>query len=137
MAKPYMIVTKRFLSCGALFGVTAVAMSAGCASPQVRSRQIDPQADLILKQMCDVLDGAKAFCFRACATMDRPVENGQLAQSHRTSDVTVARPDRLYAKTDSDDGKWSAWYRSKTLTVLDREANRKRHEIWPRVRKSG
>ena len=118
-----MTLTQRFLSYGTLFGFIAAAMLAGCASPQARMREIDAQADPILKQMCDTLDGAKAFRFRVHATMDRPVETGQLAQFHRTSEITVVRPDRLYAKTDSDDGKWSAWYRGKKLTVLDREAN--------------
>jgi hypothetical protein len=113
---------KRFLSRGALFGVTA-AMLAGCASPQAHVREIDPEADPILKKMCDALDNAKAFRFRVRATMDRPVETGQLAQFHRTSDIVVMRPDRMCSVTDSDDGKWSAWYRGKTLTVLDRESN--------------
>ena len=114
---------QRFLSRGILVGVIAAIALAGCASPQARVREIDPQADPILKQMCDTLDGAKAFRFRVIAAMDRPVETGQLAQFHRTSEITAVRPDRLYAKTDSDDGKWSVWYRGGKLTILDREAN--------------
>jgi hypothetical protein len=118
-----MSVTRRFLSYGMLFGVIAATMSAGCASTQSQVREIDPQADPILKRMCDTLDGAKAIRFRVRAAMERPVETGQLAEFHRTSEITMVRPDRLCAKTDSDDGKWSAWYRGKTLTMLDREAN--------------
>jgi hypothetical protein len=114
---------RRFLSRGVLIGVIAAIALAGCASPQARVREIDPQADPILKQMCDTLDGAKAVRFRVSAAMDRPVETGQLAQFHRTSEVTAVRPGRLHAKTDSDDGKWSVWYRGGKLTVLDRDAN--------------
>ncbi len=112
---------QRFFRFETLISIIAVAVSAGCASPETQVRQIDAQADPILKQMCDKLDGAKAFRFRVHATMDRPVETGQLAQFHRSSDITVVRPDRLCAMTDSDDGKWSAWQRGKNLTVLDWE----------------
>ncbi len=118
-----MTLSQRLVFYGILPGCISAAMSAGCASTQTRVRQIDPKADPVLKQMCDVLDDAKAFHFRVRATMDRPVETGQLAQFHRTSDITVVRPDRLYATTDSDDGKWAAWYRGKTLTLLDRDDN--------------
>jgi hypothetical protein len=118
-----MTMTQRFLSYEMLIGAIAAAMLAGCASTETRVREIDPQADPILKQMCGVLDGAKAFRFHVRATMDRPVETGQLAQFRRTSEITVVRPDRLYAKTESDDGHWSAWYRGKTLTILDRDDN--------------
>jgi hypothetical protein len=115
--------TRRLLSNSALFGVIAAALSAGCAAPQAHERDIDAQADPIFKQMCNALDGAKAIRFHVRATMDRPVETGQLAQFHRTSDVTLFRPDRLFAKTDSDDGQWTVWYRGKSLTVLDRDEN--------------
>ena len=118
-----MTFTQRFLSITTLCGVIFTSLLAGCASSQAEMRQIDAQVNPIFRQMCDTLDGAKAFRFRVSATMDRPVETGQLAQFHRTSEITVVRPDRLWAKTDSDDGKWSAWYRGKKLTVLDREAN--------------
>jgi hypothetical protein len=118
-----MIRIQRMLWLATPFGLMAAALSAGCASPEARWRQVDAQADAALKQMCDTLDRAKAFHFRVSATMDRAVETGQLAQFQRTTDITVVRPDRMYTKTDSDDGHWSAWYRGKTLTVLDREAN--------------
>lgn len=118
-----MTLTERFFSCETLLGIIATAALTGCAQPQMPMREIDPQADPILRQMCKTLDGARAFCFRVHAATDRRVETGQLAQFHRMSEIAVVRPDRLYAKTDSDDGKWSVWYRGTKLTVLDREAN--------------
>lgn len=111
------------MSSGTLLGVIAAAMSAGCSLSQTQVREIDAQADPIFKKMCDALDGAKAIRLRVTATMDRPVETGQLAQFHRTSEITMVRPDRLYAKTNSDDGKWAAWYRGRKLTMFDRDAN--------------
>lgn len=119
-----MTVIQRLLPYGVCLGFVAVAWSGGCAPPQTRVCEIDAQADPILKQMCKVLDNASTLRFRVNATMDRKVETGQLAQFHRSSSVTMIRPDRLFAKTDSDDGHWTAWYQGKTLTVLDRDDNR-------------
>ncbi|MBP7937005.1 MAG: DUF2092 domain-containing protein [Phycisphaerae bacterium] len=118
-----MIQLRRLLSYGAMLGIASAAMSAGCATQETRVREIDPQADPIFKQMCETLDAAKTFCVRVQATIDRPVQTGQLAQFHRTSMITATRPDRLRAETDSDDGKWSVWYRGSALTILDKDAN--------------
>lgn len=117
-----MTLTRGLMSYGTLIGIVA-ALSAGCSSSRSRVREIDPQADPILKRMCDALDDAKAFRFRVNATTDRGVEIGHLAQFHRTSEITVMRPDRMCIVTDSDDGHWSAWYEKKKLVVLDRDAN--------------
>src|SRR5262249_58990471 len=89
----------------------------------VSVKDIDAKAPPIFHQMCAALDGAKAMQLRVRATMDRPTQTGQLAQFHRTSSITVARPDRLHSKTESDEGKWVAWYRGTTLTVLDVDDN--------------
>ncbi|MBP7935589.1 MAG: DUF2092 domain-containing protein [Phycisphaerae bacterium] len=118
-----MTLLRRYLSYGAMLGIAAAAMSVGCASQEARIREIDPQADPIFKRMCATMDAAKTFRVRVQATIDRPVGTGQLAQFHRSSMVTVARPDRLRAETESDDGKWSVWYRGRTLVILDKDAN--------------
>ncbi len=98
-------------------------MSAGCASPPARTGGLGPGIEPVLRPMCDTLDAAKACRFRVAAVMDAPTETGQLAQFHRTSEVTVARPDRLYQATEADEGSWSAWYSAGRLTVLERPAN--------------
>jgi hypothetical protein len=156
-----MTLTQRFISYETFFGVMVATALAGCASSQSQGveaqaaavappqtqeageetepattapaaeREVDAQADRILKEMCTVLDGAKALRFRVSATMDRPLKTGQLAQFHRKSDVVVARPDRMYAKTESDEGRRLVWYRGKSLTVLDRDDNRYATEAVP------
>lgn len=103
-----------------LLTIAVGAMLTGCAAPE---SMIDEKAEPVFKKMCTVLDGAPALKLRVRATMDRPVGTGQLAQFHRTSDITVVRPDRLTAHTKSDDGVWSVWYRGESLTVLDTEDN--------------
>jgi len=114
---------ERAAFCGTVSGIIAVTLLTGCMSPETQIREIDAQADPVLKQMCSTLDQAKAFRLRVNATMDRPVDTGQLAQFHRTSELTFVWPDRLYAETSSDDGHWVAWYRGKTLTILDKDSN--------------
>lgn len=99
------------------------ALAPGCAAPDVGPRDMDAQADSAFKRMCETLDAAKSFKFHIEATMERAVETGQMAQFSRISDVTVARPDRLFSKTESDDGSWSVWYRGRSLTLLDRDSN--------------
>ena len=101
------------------------------ATATAPAREIDPQADRVLKEMCTLLDGCRTIRFRVSAVIDRPLATGQLAQFHRTSEVTVARPDRMYAKTESDDGKWLAFYRGNTLTVFDRDDNTYASETVP------
>ncbi|HKQ47927.1 MAG TPA: DUF2092 domain-containing protein [Phycisphaerae bacterium] len=114
---------RQFLSPGMRLGVLTAAIAAGCAAPEPLTREVDSDADSHIKSMCKLLDSAKAFRFQVQATMDRPVDTGQLAQFHRTSDITVVRPDRLFANTESDEGSWSVWYRGKLLTILDRDEN--------------
>jgi hypothetical protein len=117
---------------GTLPGLLAAVLATGCASSETRVREIDPQAEPILKRMCTTLDGAKAFSFRVESTMDERVETGQLAQFRRASDIVVVRPDRMYVQTDSDHGNWTAWYAGKSLTILDRKTNAYAAEAVPR-----
>jgi len=114
---------ERVPSYNAMIGLIVATLLAGCSSTQPRMREIDPQAEPVLRQMCDLLDGTKALRFRVRAVMERPIETGQLAEFHRTSEITMVRPDRLSTNTDSADGSWSAWYRGTTLTILDRRDN--------------
>lgn len=118
-----MIPARRFVTFHWIVGMIAAALAPGCAAPNAGPREIDPQADSAFKRMCDTLDRAKSFKFHIDATMDRVVDTGQMAQFSRISDVTVSRPDRLFAQTESDDGSWSVWYRGRSLTVLDRDSN--------------
>ncbi len=118
-----MIWTQHLSTYRTMIGLIVATLSAGCSSTQTRVREIDPQAEPVLKQMCDLLDGTKALRFRVRAMMERPIETGQLAEFHRMSEITMVRPDRLSTDTESADGRWSAWYRGTTLTILDRQDN--------------
>ena len=103
-------------------------LAGGCAAPTAGPREdsaagVDPKAAETLKQMGDLMAGAKAMFCRVQALIDRQQDTGQLVQFSRTTEITAVRPDRLYAKTIADDGAWAAWYDGKTLTLLARGPN--------------
>jgi hypothetical protein len=126
-----MILANRLFSLKLVTVQLAAALFAGCAAPHAPSGDIDSVADSTLRQMCDLLDGSKSFRLTVHATMDGRAESGQLVQFNRASDISITRPDRLYAKTDSNEGKWSVWYQNRSLTVLDRESNEYATEAVP------
>lgn len=113
---------KRKSALQALFvGAMVMPWATGCAQPHSAARDIDEQADPILKRMCAALDGAKALRVHVRATMDGVVDTGQLAQFNRESDIILSRPDRLSARTRADEGYWSAWYQGGKLTIFDED----------------
>ena len=125
------MLTKRLLPFKLVIVQLAAAMFSGCAAPHAPSGDIDAHADSAIRQMCSLLDGAKSFRLKVHATMDGRAETGQLVQFNRSSDIAIVRPDRLHAMTDSIEGKWSVWYRGRSLTVLDRETNEYATEAVP------
>lgn len=104
------------------FVAVAALACAGCGSSTSALRDIDPQAQSILRDMGQTLAHARQFEFTVRAATDRRVETEQLAQFHRTSQIAVARPDRLRVNTVSDEGNWTAWYSGKKFVLLDRES---------------
>ena len=94
-----------------------VAACAGCATESARN--VDPQADQVLKSMSEALGRAEAISFKVEGMMDEVLETGQLAQFSRRSKVLLARPDSLHADTTGDDLSRSVWYDGRTVTVLD------------------
>ncbi|MBA7479296.1 hypothetical protein ES707_14730 [subsurface metagenome] len=86
-------------------------------------RQIDPEADRVLKKACSTLNSANSLSFHVEGLMDEYLDTGQLVQVTRTSQVLVRRPNGLHVETEGDDVERVAWYDGKTVTVLDREGN--------------
>ena len=97
-----------------------VTVCVGCGTQTVRN--IDSQADAILRNMSETLDSAEAFSFEAEGIMDEVLETGQLVQISRRSNILAIRPDKLHVDTEGDDVSRSAWYDGRTVTVLDRRA---------------
>ncbi len=80
---------------------------------------IDPEADNLLKAMSAVLSKAKAYTVSADVGFDRLMPSGLLLKFSGTVDVTVERPNKVYASFDGDIQDRKIWYTGSEMTVLD------------------
>ena len=95
----------------------------GCSSATRSPRDIDPQADRVLKSMGHALRDVDQFSFQAHSTTDEPLETGQLAQFSNQRRISVCRPNKVFIERSGDLGDRSAWYDGQTLTLLDKATN--------------
>ena len=84
---------------------------------------VDPQALAILKRAVDLLAGAGQFSVTAEIWEDVLLENGNIAQTAKTADIKLRRPDRLQVDVKTTKPKRSFFYDGKTLTVVDQQKN--------------
>ncbi len=82
---------------------------------------IDPVADKLLKEMGAVLAKAKTFTVSADIDFDRLMPSGLLIKYAGTVNLTVQRPDKVYASFVGDIQDRKIWYTSGEITVLDTE----------------
>jgi hypothetical protein len=80
---------------------------------------IDPEADNLLKAMSAVLSKAKTYTVSADVSYDRLMPSGLLLKFFGTVDVTVERPNKVYASFDGDIQNRKIWYTGSEMTVLD------------------
>ena len=80
---------------------------------------IDPEADKLLKAMSAVLTKAKAYTVSADVDFDRLMPSGLLLKFSGTVDLTVDKPDKVYASFDGDIQDRKIWYTGSEITVLD------------------
>lgn len=83
------------------------------------SMKIDPQAKRILREMGEYLKTAEEFAFHGVVTYDEVHSNGQKIQYGGVCDVSVRRPNRLYAKFDGDERRSRTFYDGKTVTIYN------------------
>jgi hypothetical protein len=113
----------RRLLMAALGAALAAAGISGCAQQAGPRVRIDPQADAALRKMSTTLGKATSFSFDSVATMDEPVETGQLVQFSRDSHVVVHRPNCAFVRTEMGKDVWILWYQGTNLTLLDKIGN--------------
>lgn len=82
---------------------------------------IDPAADKLLREMGAVLARARAFTVSADVDFDRLMPSGLLIKYAGIVDLTVQRPDKVYASFDGDLQDRRIWYTGSEITVLDTE----------------
>ena len=81
---------------------------------------IDEEALEILKQATDYLTGLEQLHLKAYKEWDVVQETGQKLQFSTSFEVSLKRPDRLFASFRDDDGNIRRlWYDGKTVTMYD------------------
>ena len=84
---------------------------------------VDPRADGLLRAMGDHLKAVKEFSFHAEITFDDVQASGQKIQSAATNDISVRRPDRIYANYKGDTDRKRFWYDGQKVTLYDGDHN--------------
>src|SRR5438045_2373552 len=86
-----------------VMALVALLASARVGTPaQPATRDVDPKADEVLKQMGETLKAAKSFSFSAHAFVDQLLPDGQKIQYAKNQKVTLRRPDKLAADVAAD-----------------------------------
>lgn len=84
---------------------------------------IDPVADKLLKSMSATLSSAKTLGFKADINFDQLIVSGQQIQYGGAAQVTLKRPDKVYAEYAGDLNAKKVWYTGGEVTVLDLNTN--------------
>jgi hypothetical protein len=121
-------ISTSFIALAGLLGATACTKSSSDspARDTVAARPagadsgpaIDPRAVEIVNRMGDYLGTLTAYSIQTETTTDEVLEpGGPKIQFGSTGNVTVRRPDRLYAKIVNDTSEHEIFYDGKTLTL--------------------
>ena len=89
----------------------------------VKEKDIEPEADKLLKEMGDFLKNQKEFSVKADVTFDLVEPTGEKIQYSATNTFFVKRPNKVYAQTVGDIGEKKFWYDGKGITLLDVDKN--------------
>ncbi len=90
---------QRILAAFAIMAALLAAVPAFAFEPQ-----IDPEADKILKEMCDYVASLKSMKFEQDITEEKVYANGEKLEFHKTAAIQVQRPDKLRSDATGDEG---------------------------------
>jgi len=99
------------------------------ATPSTKPEQtsqeptVDPKVDELLKKMGNLIKNSKEFSFHAEIQYDDILPSGQKLQFAAAQDVDVKRPNKVFAKYQSDVESREFWYDGENFTLLDRDKN--------------
>jgi hypothetical protein len=91
------------------------ALAAGAAATQPA---VDPRAEQILRQACDVLAASKQFTFTAHSIVEQSLRNGQKVQFAKNMKASVRRPAGLEATVAGDLEDQQLQYDGKRLGIF-------------------
>ena len=104
--------------------VIAIAPQLGFGQSAAKSEsETFTEAKEILQNMSNFLSSADKFSFNANMAEDRQYDKDYYIQSVVTSEVTIKRPDKVYADIKGDFNHKRYWYDGKSITLLTIPAN--------------
>ena len=111
------------VSLAVLFFSFTLPPAAHTQNPTIEERPtVDEEALEILKKATDYLTGLNQLQLKAYKDLDVVQESGQKLQFSSLFEVSLKRPDRLFASlTDNDGNLHRLWYDGKTVTMYDEE----------------
>lgn len=84
-----------------------------------QTKEVDPKADDVLRAMTTYMAGLKHFSVKAESTVEVVTTDGEKIQFIAPANLTVSRPDKLYADRKGDLVNQNFYYNGKTLTLYD------------------
>src|SRR5262252_1261805 len=105
-----------------LMAMACWAQAAG-AQMQSTQRQVNPEADRLLRRMSDFLGQQKSFTVKVHGTTEAILKSGQKVQIHSAGTVSVKRPDKLRIEKSGDDGNALIVCDGKTFTFYSKKQN--------------
>ena len=102
-----------------------LAAAGGCAMVAASRPDIDPAARREIERMCAAVGGLDRYRMTVESITDERLPSGQLVQVGRTSEIRVARPDRMALTVANDSGgRWAGWLSGGILVLLDEVGHR-------------
>ena len=81
----------------------------------------DPEALELLKRATDFITSLQRFQFKAAISYDVIQDDGRRLQFEKRGEISLERPDHLFADVFLDDGRHrQVWYDGKTLSIAER-----------------
>jgi hypothetical protein len=105
------------LACVALFAAGFAWQAAA------KPADIDPEADKVLRSMSTYLAGLTQFSAQTENTLEVVTKDGQKIQFSAPAQVTVSRPNQLFAERRGDIVNQMFYYDGKTLTLFNPDSN--------------
>jgi len=108
-------------------GSGAVALAAagtgGAGAAMGSKKNIEPQADRLLREMADYLASLKSFKVRSSAVDEVVTAAGQKIQVPSESEVSIERPNRLRSEQLGAENGMGFWYDGQTMTLSCKSNN--------------
>ena len=107
------------VSVSALVGMCVLALA-----PSARAQNaVDPDAQSVLAAMSNYLGGLRSFSFEYSAADEVVTTDGQKLQFLHSGEMTVQRPDKLYATRRGAAGTAEIFLDGRGLTLFGKDAN--------------